>query len=148
MNETTPQQSTPEVDLPTLVHMAADARQLAYAPYSHFRVGAALLARSGKVYTGCNIESASYTPTMCAERVAVGSAIAAGEEPGSFAAIAVVGDEDKPTSPCGVCRQILFELAAGAKVIMAAAPEKGSGVLERTVEELLPDGFKFPTERE
>jgi cytidine deaminase len=130
-----------------LIRTAAEARSRAYAPYSNFRVGAALLARSGKVYTGCNIESVSYTPTMCAERVAIGSAIAAGEPPGSFVVIAVVGDDPEPSTPCGVCRQILAELAPGAQVIMAAAPEKGSGRLAMTVEELLPHGFRFHTER-
>ena len=120
---------------------------MAYAPYSKFRVGAALLAESGKVYTGCNIESVSYTPTMCAERVAIGTAIAAGEQPGSFAALVVVGDDPEPSTPCGVCRQILAELAPGMEVIMAAAPEKGNGRLRMTVEELLPHSFSFETER-
>jgi cytidine deaminase len=130
-----------------LVAVAAEARAKAYAPYSGFRVGAALLAQSGKVYTGCNIESVSYTPTMCAERVAIGSAIAAGEPPGSFVAVAVVGDDPEPSTPCGVCRQILVELAPGMQVVMAAAPEKGDGRLSMTVEELLPNSFKFQTER-
>jgi cytidine deaminase len=130
-----------------LIATAAEARNMAYAPYSNFRVGAALLTRSGKIYIGCNIESVSFTPTMCAERVAIGSAVAAGEKPGSFVAIAVVGDDPKPSTPCGVCRQVLAELAPGTEVIMAAAPEKGSGRLVMTVEELLPHGFKFQMER-
>src|SRR5690349_17727864 len=109
-----------------LIKTAAEARTNSYSPYSQFRVGAALLAKSGKVYTGCNIENVSYTPTMCAERVAIGSAIAAGEQPGSFVAIAVVGDDPHPSTPCGVCRQILIELALGITVIMASAPEKGN----------------------
>jgi len=119
---------------------------MAYAPYSHFRVGAALLTKSGKVYMGCNVENASYSPTICAERVALGSAIAAGEKPGNFEAIAVVADNPDPTTPCGVCRQVLAELAPGALVVMAAAPEQGSGRLEMTVEELLPYAFTFPVE--
>src|SRR5437764_383406 len=90
-----------------LVRLAAEARERAHAPYSGFRVGAALLARSGRVYTGCNIESVSFTPTMCAERVALGTAIAAGERPGDFVALAVVGDDPQPSTPCGVCRQLL-----------------------------------------
>jgi len=106
-----------------------------------------LLATNGKVYTGCNIESISFTPTMFAERVAIGSAIAGGEKPGSFLAIAVVADDSEPSTPCGVCRQIMSELAPGITVIMAAAPEKGSGVIERSIEQLLPDGFKFHIER-
>lgn len=135
------------MDTETLIKMAADARVRAYVPYSGFRVGAALLAASGKVYTGCNIENVAYSPTMCAERVAIGSAIAAGESPGSFLAIAVVGSDPEPSTPCGVCRQVLAELAHGAKVIMAAAPEMGQGRLEMAVEELLPHGFTFGERR-
>ncbi len=135
------------IDQEALIKAASEARANAYSPYSHFRVGAALLAGSGKVYKGCNIENMSYTPTMCAERVAMGSAIAAGEKPGSFVAIAVVGDDLQPSTPCGVCRQILVELAPGIPVIMAAAPEKGDGRLVLTTEELLPHGFTFEVER-
>ncbi len=138
---------TPELDYDAIVNEAARARENAYVPYSRFRVGAALLAKSGKVYTGCNVENVSYTPTMCAERVALGSAIAAGERAGDFAAIAVVGDDPEPSTPCGVCRQVLAELAPGIPVIMAAAPEKGNGRLVMTVEELLPRGFTFEVER-
>jgi len=134
---------TTSLDYNDLVAAAAEARSNSYSPYSRFRVGAALLAKSGKVYTGCNIENGSYTPTMCAERVALGTAIAAGEKPGSFEAIAVVADDPAPTTPCGVCRQVMSELAPGAWVIMAAAPEKGEGRLEMSVEELLPYGFSF-----
>lgn len=126
-----------------LIQLALDARARAYVPYSHFRVGAALLAGNGKVYTGCNIENAAYSPTICAERVAIGTAIAAGEEPGSFTTIAIAADNSVPTTPCGVCRQVLFELAPGLRVIMVAAPELGEGKLEMSIEELLPEGFRF-----
>ncbi len=136
------------VDDEQLIEMAAGARERAYVPYSHFRVGAALLAQSGKVYTGCNIENVAYSPTLCAERVAIGTAIAAGEARGNFVAIAVVADDSEPSTPCGVCRQVLAELAPGVRVIMVAAPEKGEGRLEMTVEELLPYGFTFQVERE
>lgn len=138
---------THTIDNDDLVAAAAAARSNSYAPYSHFRVGAAVLARNGKVYTGCNIENIAYTPGVCAERVALGSAIAAGEKPGDFVVVAVVGDDPEPSTPCGVCRQVMAELAPGAQVIMAAAPEKGSGRFEMTVEELLPHSFKFYTER-
>jgi cytidine deaminase len=131
------------IDYDALVRAAIEVRERAYAPYSHFRVGAALLARSGKVYVGCNIENGAYSPTMCAERVAIGSALAAGEAPGSFVAIAVVGSQPHPTTPCGVCRQVLFELAAGCTVVMEPPPEKGKGRLVMTVEELLPEGFRL-----
>ena len=130
-------------DYEGLIDAAAKARETAYVPYSHFRVGAALLTRTGHIYTGCNIENISYSPTICAERTAISSAIAAGEQPGSFEAIAVVGDDSEPSTPCGVCRQVLAELAPGALVIMAAAPEKGKGRLSLTVEELLPHRFTF-----
>jgi cytidine deaminase len=125
-----------------LLRMASQARERAHAPFSRFRVGAALLTKDGKVYTGCNVESASFTPTMCAERVAIGSALAAGEQPGSFTVIAIVADNAQPTTPCGVCRQVLFELAPGVSVVMASAPEMGDAVMTRTIEELLPDGFR------
>jgi cytidine deaminase len=131
------------VDYDALVRAAIEVRERAYAPYSNFRVGAALLSRSGKVYVGCNIENGAYSPTMCAERVAVGSALAAGEEPGSFVAIAVVGSQPHPTTPCGVCRQVLFELAPGCTVVMEPPPDKGKGRLVMTIEELLPRGFRL-----
>src|ERR1043165_1060998 len=112
-----------DLEYDDLIAAAAEARANSYSPYSRFRVGAALLAKSGKVYTGCNIENGAYTPGVCAERVALGTAIAAGEKPGAFQAIAVVADNPQPTTPCGVCRQVMSELAPGALVIMAAAPE-------------------------
>jgi cytidine deaminase len=132
-----------KTDYDDLVMAASEARSNSYSPYSRFRVGAALLCKGGKVYVGCNIENGAYTPGVCAERVALGTAIAAGEKPGNFEAIAVVADDPEPTTPCGVCRQVLLELAPGALVIMASAPEQGNGRLEMTVEELLPHGFRF-----
>ena len=136
-----------ERDYEALIEAAAKARERAYVPYSHFRVGAALLCHSGQVYIGCNIENVAYSPTICAERTAIASAIAAGEQPGSFEAIAVVGDDPEPSTPCGVCRQVLAELTPGALVIMAASPEKGAGRFIMTVEELLPYGFSFHSVR-
>ena len=132
-----------DIDYDELVQAALDVRERAYVPYSHFKVGAALLTRSGKVYVGCNIENVAYSPTMCAERVALGSALAAGEQPAGFTAIAVVGDQTHPTSPCGVCRQVLYELAPGCTVVMEPPPDKGKGRLVMTVEELLPAGFRL-----
>jgi cytidine deaminase len=132
-----------EADYDKLVKAAVEVRERAYVPYSHFKVGAALLAESGQVYLGCNIENGAYSPTICAERVALGSALAAGEEPGSFKAIAVVGSQSHPTTPCGVCRQVLFELAPGCTVIMEPPPELGKGRLVMSVEDLLPAGFKL-----
>ena len=134
-------QSSQSGEYAGLVGAASDARRNAYVPYSNFRVGVALLTKSGKVYTGCNIENVAYSPTICAERVALGTAIAAGEQPGDFEAIAVVTDNPYPSSPCGVCRQVMSELAPGALVIMSSPPEHGSDRLEMTVEELLPEQF-------
>ena len=101
------------------------------------------MAKSERVYTGCNIENAAYSPTICAERVAIGAAIAAGEPIGGFSVIAVVGSLAVPTPPCGVCRQVLSELAPGILVVMAADPQKGAGRLQMTIEELLPHSFNL-----
>jgi cytidine deaminase len=90
-----------------LLHQAWEARDQAYAPYSRFAVGAALLATDGRIFTGCNVENLSYGLTICAERVAIGAAIAAGAR--DFLALAVVADTDVPISPCGACRQVLSE---------------------------------------
>ena len=100
-----------------LVALARDARENAHAPYSKFKVGAALLAASGEIITGCNIENASYGLTMCAERVAMFKAISEGHK--RFRRIVVVADTDDPTPPCGPCRQILWEFAGDIEVIIA-----------------------------
>lgn len=102
-----------------LVQMALAAREQAYAPYSNFRVGAALLCSDGNVYTGCNIENASYPCGICAERTAAAKAISEGHT--AFEALAVVGSSQKICTPCGLCRQFLFEFAPGLKVLCAAA---------------------------
>ena len=131
-----------EFDRTALIRAAFVAREYAYAPYSHFKVGAALLTRRGRVFTGCNIESATYTPTCCAERTALVKAVSEGER--QFAAIAIVGSmEGKvntlPTSPCGVCRQALFEFGGnGLRVILAKSEEDYQ---ELTLGRLLPLGF-------
>lgn len=119
-----------------LLQAARAARERAYAPYSNFAVGAALLGESGRIYAGCNVENASYGATLCAERTAVGSAVAGGER--RFVAIAVVADTSGPCAPCGVCRQVLAEFGAEIQVIMANL----QGAVEvRSVQELLPYGF-------
>ena len=105
-------------DYEALMNLAAKARENAYTPYSHFRVGAALLASSGKIYTGCNIENASYSPTNCAERTAVFKAVYEGER--EFAAIAIVSDSKNPTAPCGVCRQVLAEFCEADMPVICA----------------------------
>ncbi len=98
-----------------LMIIASEARKNAYVPYSGFRVGAAVLAKSGKVYTGCNVESASFGATNCAERVALQKAVSEGER--EFLALAVVGDA-KMTMPCGICRQVISELAPEVRVLV------------------------------
>ena len=125
-----------------LIEMAIEARKSAYAPYSGYRVGAALLTKSGKVYLGCNIENASYTPTVCAERVAVFKAVSEGEK--EFEAIAVCGGNKEEIEgsfpPCGVCRQVLREFCDpdAFKVYLI---DKGSAYKTVTLSELLPYGF-------
>lgn len=114
-----------------LVTAAWEARERAYAPYSQFFVGAALLAADGRVFVGCNVENISYGLTNCAERVAVGAAVAAGVR--EFKAVAVVADTGVPISPCGACRQVLAEFGVPL-VILANRKES----LEFGMEELLP----------
>lgn len=132
-----------EFDRKALIRAAFAARENAYAPYSHFAVGAALLAKNGRVYTGCNIECATYTPTNCAERTALFKAVSEGVR--EFEAIAIVGakvdapDDALVTSPCGVCRQVLFEFGGNAlRVIMAKAEDD---YVEAPLGQLLPMGF-------
>jgi cytidine deaminase len=100
-----------------LIKAAEQARANAHAPFSNFRVGAALRAKSGRVYTGCNIESASYGLTCCAERVAVFKAVSEGER--EFDSLAVVSDTEVLTPPCGACRQIIWEFCGDVPVILA-----------------------------
>ena len=103
------------MDRNELIRLAREAREQAYAPYSHFAVGAALLGASGRVYTGCNVENVSYGLTVCAERVAMFKAVSEGER--EFEAIAVVTSSGVP--PCGACRQVLREFGPGLEVIVA-----------------------------
>jgi len=105
--------------LDALIREAFDSRRNAYAPYSRFPVGAALLAESGKMYTGCNVENASYGLTICAERSAVFKAVSEGEK--YFTAIAIVADSEKPIVPCGACLQVLVEFQSDMMVIVSNA---------------------------
>ena len=123
-----------------LMRLAEEARAYSYTPYSNFAVGAALLTKSGKVYTGCNIESASYTPTNCAERTAVFKAVSEGER--EFATIAVIGgpsgEKGKFCAPCGVCRQVLREFCTpDFRILLGTVKE----VKVFTLEDLLPTSF-------
>jgi cytidine deaminase len=124
------------------IRLAIDARTRAYAPYSHFCVGAALLTADGKVYQGCNIENAAYTPTNCAERTAFFKAVSEGER--AFASIVIVGGaEGAPlayTAPCGVCRQVMAEFCDPDvfQIYLAVDEEHWK---QYSLRELLPEGF-------
>lgn len=124
-------------DLDDLVAAALGVQAHAYAPYSSFKVGAAVRAGSGRVYLGCNVENASFGATVCAERNAIAAAVAAGER--QIDAVAVFTDADTPTMPCGVCRQVILELGSKA-IIVAATPAARK---ETTLAELLPEPFIF-----
>lgn len=121
-----------------LLALARQARANAYAPYSGFRVGAALRSATGAITTGVNVENAAYPATLCAERVAIGTLVAGGD-PGPVVALAVVGDGAEPTTPCGTCRQVLAELAPSALVVAAGA-EPGDPLVT-DVGALLPASF-------
>lgn len=123
------------MDAKELMKIARKARQNAYAPYSRFAVGAALLAESGRVYTGCNIENASYGLTCCAERNAIFAAVGAGER--RFKMLAVAADSPEPVAPCGACRQVIAEFGIPL-VVMGNLKEE---IKIMMAEELLPYGF-------
>jgi cytidine deaminase len=127
------------MDAPALIRVALEARDKAYAPYSHFLVGAALLTHDGRVFSGCNVENASYGLCNCAERTAFFTAIAAGCKPGDFVRMAVVADCDAPVSPCGACRQVMLELG-GAQLVVIQANLRGD-IAQSTAAELLPGAF-------
>ena len=119
-----------------LIAVASKAREHAHAPYSHFRVGVALRANSGRIFTGCNIENSTFGLTLCAERVAVFKALSEGER--GFNAVAVVADTERLTPPCGACRQILWEFCRDAEVILA---NLSGQMAVRRMSDLLPDAF-------
>ena len=109
----------------------------AYAPYSKFPVGAAVLLSDGRIFTGCNVENASYGLTICAERNAIFAAVAASARKPAIAAVAVINRRDVPCSPCGACRQVIAEFGPDAVVWYLGA----KGIVNRTMRELLVDGF-------
>lgn len=132
-----------EKTIQTLIAAAYDARKLSYTPYSHYQVGAALLAQNGQVITGCNIENAAYTPTNCAERTAFFKAISEGIR--DFQAIAVMGSSEgdvltQYAYPCGVCRQVMMEFCKPEEfqVIVAKSSDDYRVMM---LQELLPEGF-------
>jgi cytidine deaminase len=120
-----------------LVELAQQARGFAYAPYSKFRVGAVVECSDGRIFTGCNVENASYGLTMCAERVALGKAISEGAK--EFTRIAVIADAQAPVPPCGACRQVISELC-GAQVEVIMSDLNGK-IETHTISQLLPEAF-------
>lgn len=122
------------MDYDSLITKALGARENAHAPYSHFAVGAALLAKSGRIYTGCNVENASYGLSICAERTAVFKAVSEGER--DFEAIAVVTESG--VTPCGACRQVLLEFGDNIQVIVA---DEAGEYRVFGLQELLPEAF-------
>lgn len=125
-----------------LVRLALEARTRSYAPYSGFQVGAALLGRSGRVYQGCNIENAAYTPTNCAERTAFFKAVSEGER--EFDAICIVGGKEglptEYTAPCGVCRQVMMEFCDPETFRIILAIDE-TQIKEYRLSQLMPEGF-------
>jgi len=122
------------MDKNVLIKSAVEVKKYAYTPYSHFAVGAALLTKSGKIFTGCNIENLSFRLTICAEEAAVAAAVAGGER--DFTAIAVVADSNEPAMPCGACRQVLAEFNPNIEVMVATADGRQEETL--LLSDLLP----------
>jgi cytidine deaminase len=122
-----------------LVAAAREARALAYAPYSRYRVGAALLTAGGAVVRAANVENASFSLSICAERAAVAAAVAAGHR--DFEAIAIAADGPEPATPCGACRQVLREFPRALELRVLCAGESGERVVATTLGELLPSSF-------
>ena len=126
-----------------LIKAALKARENSYSPYSHFKVGAALLCKDGSIYQGCNIENAAYTPTICAERTAIFKAVSDGKR--GFQAIAIVGGRENAKeldycAPCGVCRQVMMEFTDAKEFVILLARSEND-YKKFTLEELFPEGF-------
>ena len=126
------------MDNAQLIKLAQEAAKKAYAPYSGFNVGAALLCKSGNVYTGCNVENSSYGASNCAERTALFKAVSEGER--DFVKIAIVSEKGGLTFPCGICRQVLSEFMPNGRIVLYSDEQ---GIKEFTLNELLPYAFKL-----
>ncbi|HWD18815.1 MAG TPA: cytidine deaminase [Verrucomicrobiae bacterium] len=131
--------SAPNAQARRLLKLAGAAMKNAYAPYSKFRVGAALLLKDGRIFTGCNVENASYGLTICAERNAIFAAVAASQKKPEIMMVAVVNDQKMACSPCGACRQVISEFGPQA-LVWYLGPD---GPRQRPMFDLLPDGFTF-----
>jgi cytidine deaminase len=122
-----------------LMNTARRAMKNAYAPFSHFKVGAAILTSAGEVFAGCNVENSSYGMTNCAERTAIFSAVAQSGPRLKIQAVAVVTEQDVPCSPCGACRQVIYEFGPEATIFFKSA----KGWIEAPITDLLPEGFRL-----
>jgi len=122
-----------------LLRSAEKAMKNAHAPYSKFRVGAAILLSNGKIFSGCNVENASYGMTNCAERTAIFSAVAQLGPKIEIRAVAVVNDQGAPCSPCGACRQVIYEFGPDATILFQGT----NGPKQAHITELLPEGFRL-----
>lgn len=131
--------NTLDSEIYALVTQARGARDNAYAPYSHFQVGAALRARDGRTFSGCNVENASYGLCNCAERTVLFVAVAAGYRCGDFSHLAVIADTPGPCAPCGACRQVMLELGGPQLIVIQA--NLGGEILLTTAAQLLPGAF-------
>ena len=130
-----------EAFLGKLIAAARTARASAYAPYSDYRVGAALATEDGHIFTGCNVENASYGATVCAERNAIGAMVVAGAS--KPIACAIVTGGSKPGTPCGMCRQVLVEFTRDMPVVLVAETEAGDVRRDTSLAELMPDAFEL-----
>jgi cytidine deaminase len=134
-----PRNSLSSIERKRLLQAARKAMKNAYAPYSHFRVGAALLTARGRIFSGCNVENSSYGLTNCAERTAIFAAVADSGPGLTIRAVAVVNDQGVPCSPCGACRQVIYEFGPEAAIIFQSA----AGWRVSPIAELLPEGFRL-----
>jgi cytidine deaminase len=128
-----------------LIDAARAVRKRAYAPYSGYKVGAAIATRSGRVFVGCNVENASYGACLCAERNAIAQMVAAGES--GVVACAVVTDGHRPGSPCGICRQVLSEFARDMPIVLVGDGTARGKRRDTTLAALLPDAFRLAKKR-
>jgi cytidine deaminase len=130
-----------EAFLDELIAAARKARASAYAPYSDYRVGAALATEDGRIFTGCNVENASYGATICAERMAIGAMVVSGAS--KPVACAIVTGGSKPGSPCGMCRQVLVEFTRDMPIVLVAETHAGDVRRDETLADLMPDVFEL-----
>jgi cytidine deaminase len=131
--------SLSSIERKRLLQAARKAMRHAYAPFSHFRVGAALLTAKGRIFSGCNVENSSYGLTNCAERTAIFAAVADSGPELTIRAVAVVNDQGVPCSPCGACRQVIYEFGPEAAIVFQSA----QGWRVSPIAELLPEGFRL-----